>query len=127
MTAQKSAVAQILIAGYNNPNEMEDDMMDETFKDHALEALEQVIDPELGVDVVDLGLIYDVAIDNGVCTVTMTLTIMGCPLSDMLSEDIDSVLSRMPEVNEVKINLVWEPAWSVDNLSRQAKIMLGIH
>ncbi len=44
MTAQKSAVAQILIAGYNNPNEMEDDMMDETFKDHALEALEQVID-----------------------------------------------------------------------------------
>lgn len=102
-------------------------MMDETFKDRALEALEQVIDPELGVDVVDLGLIYDVAIDNGVCTVTMTLTIMGCPLSDMLSEDIDGVLSRMPEVNEVKINLVWEPAWSVDNLSRQAKIMLGIH
>jgi metal-sulfur cluster biosynthetic enzyme len=57
----------------------------------------------------------------------MTLTIMGCPLSDMLSEDIDNTLSALSEVKEVKINLVWEPAWSVDNLSRQAKIMLGIH
>lgn len=120
-------MAQLRLAGYNKPNEMEGDMMDETFKNRALEALEQVIDPELGVDVVDLGLIYDVTLDDGVCTVTMTLTIMGCPLSDMLSEDIDAMLSRLPEVNEVKINLVWEPAWSVDNLSRQAKIMLGIH
>ncbi|MCI1985128.1 MAG: metal-sulfur cluster assembly factor [Lactobacillus sp.] len=102
--------------------------MDETFKDKALVALEQVIDPELGVDVVDLGLIYDVALDDaGTCVVTMTLTIMGCPLSDMLSEDIDNTLSALSEVKEVKINLVWEPAWSVDNLSRQAKIMLGIH
>ncbi|MFD1483781.1 metal-sulfur cluster assembly factor [Lacticaseibacillus baoqingensis] len=102
--------------------------MDETFKEKALVQLEQVIDPELGVDIVDLGLIYDVALDDaGVCVVTMTLTIMGCPLSDMLSEDIDNTLSALPEVKEVKINLVWEPAWSVDNLSRQAKIMLGIH
>ncbi|WP_390406348.1 metal-sulfur cluster assembly factor [Lacticaseibacillus jixiensis] len=102
--------------------------MDETFKDKALETLEQVIDPELGVDIVDLGLIYDVKLDdNGVCTVKMTLTIMGCPLSDMLSEDIESTLMHLDEVESVKIDLVWEPAWSVDNLSRQAKIMLGIH
>lgn len=101
--------------------------MEQTFKDKALEALEQVIDPELGIDIVDLGLIYDVALEDGLCTVTMTLTIMGCPLSDMLSEDIDTTLSQLPEVDKVKINLVWEPAWSVDNLSRQAKIMLGIH
>mgnify|MGYP004472413859 CR=1 FL=1 len=101
--------------------------MDETFKDKALEALEQVIDPELGIDIVDLGLIYGVELEAGICTVTMTLTIMGCPLSDMLSEDIDTTLSRLPEVDEVKINLVWEPAWSVENLTRQAKIMLGIH
>lgn len=120
------------IAGYNSPNtqaaDQEDDDMDETFKDKALETLEQVIDPELGVDIVDLGLIYDVKLDDeGLCTVTMTLTIMGCPLSDMLSEDIDNTLMHLDEVKAVKIDLVWEPAWSVDNLSRQAKIMLGIH
>lgn len=120
------------IAGYNSSNtqvdEQEADNMDETFKDKALETLEQVIDPELGVDIVDLGLIYDVKLDeDGLCTVTMTLTIMGCPLSDMLSEDIDSTLMHLDEVKAVKIDLVWEPAWSVDNLSRQAKIMLGIH
>ena len=101
--------------------------MAETFKDKALEALEQVIDPELGVDIVNLGLIYDVELDAGICTVTMTLTIMGCPLSDMLAEDIDNTLSQLPEIDTVKINLVWEPAWSVDKISRQAKIMLGLH
>ncbi|MFC6180535.1 metal-sulfur cluster assembly factor [Lactiplantibacillus daowaiensis] len=97
------------------------------FKQTGLDALKTVIDPELGVDIVSLGLIYDVTNDDqGHCLVTMTLTMMGCPLTDVLANGITDALKALPGVNEVEINLVWEPAWSIARMSRAARLTLGV-
>lgn len=97
-------------------------------KEQILSALEQVIDPELGIDLINLGLIYGVDLDEaGHCTVEMTLTTMGCPLTDMLDHDIHQVLEAIDGINSVEIHLVWYPAWSPDRLSRYARMALGIH
>lgn len=93
-----------------------------------MDALEDVIDPELGIDLVNLGLIYDVEVDdNKICTVTMTLTTMGCPLGDLLNNEITKAVTGVDGVKECKINLVWYPAWDISKMSRFAKIALGIH
>lgn len=97
-------------------------------EDVVMGALEQVIDPELGIDLVNLGLIYDVQVDEeGHCIITMTLTTMGCPLGDFLNEAITKAATSVDGVNDCKINLVWEPAWGIDRMSRFAKIALGLH
>ncbi|ANK60834.1 MULTISPECIES: metal-sulfur cluster assembly factor [Loigolactobacillus] len=100
----------------------------DNLKDRMLDALETVIDPELGCDIVNLGLIYGLSMtEDGECAVTMTLTTMGCPISDILEQMIDNALSIIPEVKKVKINLVWYPAWTVAKMSRYARISLGVH
>ena len=97
-------------------------------EDAVMGALEQVIDPELGIDLVNLGLIYDVQVDEeGHCIITMTLTTMGCPLGDFLNEAITKAATSVDGVNDCKINLVWEPAWGIDRMSRFAMIALGLH
>lgn len=101
--------------------------MTEELQDNMLACLEQVIDPELGIDIVNLGLIYGVDIDDdGLCTVTMTLTSMGCPLAGIIVEQIESALEDLPEVSETKVDIVWDPVWTKDRMSRYAKIALGI-
>lgn len=101
--------------------------MDEATKEYLLGALENVIDPELGIDIVNLGLIYDVELDDeGLATVTMTLTTMGCPLAGTIEQDIKYALSDLPEVKETKTNIVWNPPWGKEKMSRYAKIALGI-
>ena len=96
-------------------------------KDRILEALEMVIDPELGIDIVNLGLVYDIRFeDNGHTEIDMTLTTMGCPLADLLTDQIHDVMREVPEVTNLEVKLVWYPAWSVDKLSRYARIALGI-
>lgn len=99
----------------------------EELKRKAAEALENVIDPELGIDIVNLGLIYGIDFDeNNKCTVTMTLTAMGCPLSATIQEDVKRALSIVDEIQDAEIEIVWNPPWSMDNMSRYAKIALGI-
>ncbi|RLL45054.1 metal-sulfur cluster assembly factor [Oceanobacillus piezotolerans] len=101
--------------------------MDEALKENLMGALENVIDPELGIDIVNLGLVYDVDLDEeGICEVKMTLTAMGCPLSAHIERDVQFALSDIPEVKAVNVNIVWNPPWSKDNMSRYAKIALGI-
>ncbi|MFZ3579298.1 metal-sulfur cluster assembly factor [Virgibacillus sp. DJP39] len=101
--------------------------MEEALKDNMIGALENVIDPELGIDIVNLGLIYGVDMDdNGVCTVEMTLTSMGCPLAAHIEQDIRHALADIPEVKEIKVDIVWNPPWGKDKMSRYAKIALGI-
>lgn len=101
--------------------------MDELLKENIMGALENVIDPELGIDIVNLGLVYDIDLDgDGVCTVTMTLTSMGCPLGAHIEMDIKRALSDIPQVKETVVNIVWDPPWSKDRMSRYAKIALGI-
>lgn len=99
----------------------------EAIKDKILEALENVIDPELGIDIINLGLVYEISFeDSGLTEIKMTLTTMGCPLADLLTEQINDALRDIPEVTEIKVNLVWYPAWTVDKMSRYARIALGI-
>jgi metal-sulfur cluster biosynthetic enzyme len=107
---------------------MEGEMgMDQDMKDSMLGALENVIDPELGIDIVNLGLVYDVELDDeGVATVTMTLTSMGCPLGPVIVDQVNTALNELPEVKSTNVNIVWNPPWSKDKMSRYAKMALGV-
>lgn len=92
----------------------------------AMEKIREVLDPELGVSVVDLGLIYGVDVDeHGVATVTMTLTTIGCPLFPVMQKDIEDRLLELPEVNDVKIDLTFDPPWSPERMTEETKIRLG--
>ncbi|MCD2255828.1 metal-sulfur cluster assembly factor [Agrilactobacillus fermenti] len=109
------------------PETQATDAASNDIKDRILGALETVIDPELGIDIVNLGLIYDISLDkDGLCTINMTLTTMGCPLSDLLTEQINQALSTVPEVKDVDVQLVWYPQWTTERMSRYARIALGI-
>ena len=90
------------------------------------EALHNVYDPELGVNVVDLGLIYgiDVNEDRHV-TITMTFTIPGCPLHESIGEGVGAVLQSIPGVTNGKIQLVWDPPWEPSRMSEEGPRMLG--
>lgn len=101
--------------------------MEVALEENIMGALENVIDPELGIDIVNLGLVYGADLDDeGVCTVTMTLTAMGCPLAGHIEQDVKRSLSDIPEVEQADVNIVWDPPWDKDKMSRYAKIALGI-
>ncbi|RDI47791.1 metal-sulfur cluster biosynthetic enzyme [Falsibacillus pallidus] len=102
-------------------------MIDQDLKDNIMGALEQVVDPELGIDIVNLGLVYDVDLnEEGQATVTMTLTSMGCPLAGTIVDQVKVALSDIPEVKSTEVDIVWNPPWSKERMSRYAKIALGI-
>ena len=91
-----------------------------------VEKLREIPDPELGISIVDLGLIYDAKSDaKGNVEILMTLTTMGCPLFDLIREPIEQALTDLPEVKSVTVNLTFEPPWSIDKMSKEAKIKLG--
>ena len=94
-------------------------------RDDVIEALRQVEDPELGMDIVDLGLLYDVEVDDSNVKVTHSLTSMGCPVGPMIQEDIQNVASALPGVENVEVELVWEPPWTPERMSDDAKFILG--
>lgn len=96
-------------------------------KTTVLNQLHQVLDPELGVSIVALGLIYSVSLSkDGVCRITMTLTTIGCPLFGQIQKEIEDRVMEVPEVNEVKIDLTFDPPWSPEKMSPEAKIQLGL-
>ena len=89
--------------------------------------LSSVIDPELGIDLVNLGLIYTIDLDDhGICLIEMTLTTIGCTIADYLVQQVKVAVKQVDEVRNVDVQFVWEPAWSPDRLSRAAKLALGI-
>lgn len=92
-----------------------------------LDAMRQVIDPEVGVNIVDLGLIYGVEFSGpDKVKVTMTMTTMGCPLHAFLQDEAKKYIKKsFPDIKEVETLLVWEPAWSSDMMSEAAKSQLG--
>jgi metal-sulfur cluster biosynthetic enzyme len=94
-------------------------------KDEVIEALREVEDPELGMDIVELGLFYDAEIDGSTVKVTHTLTSMGCPVGPMIMEDIDRVVRQIPGVEDVDVELTWDPPWSPERMSDDAKFILG--
>lgn len=90
--------------------------------------LSEVLDPELNISIVDLGLVYEIHIDkkNNI-KILMTLTTLGCPLFGTIEQDIKSKLKELGvDERQVKIELVFEPPWSMDRMSESAKAMLGI-
>jgi metal-sulfur cluster biosynthetic enzyme len=94
-------------------------------KDDMFEALRQVEDPELGMDIVDLGLLYDVEIHGAKVKVIHSLTSMGCPAGPMIQEDIHRVASEVPGVENVEVELTWDPPWTPEKMSEDAKFILG--
>jgi metal-sulfur cluster biosynthetic enzyme len=94
-------------------------------KDEVVEALHQVEDPELGMDIVELGLLYDVEIAGPKVKVIHSLTSMGCPAGPMIQEDIHRVASGVPGVENVEIELTWDPPWTPELMSDDAKFILG--
>jgi len=87
--------------------------------------LHEVIDPEVGVNIVDLGLVFEVTLADGLADVRMTLTTPGCPLGGYMEDAIRCTLTRVPEVDDTHMNLVWEPAWGPHMMSYEAKRQLG--
>jgi metal-sulfur cluster biosynthetic enzyme len=94
-------------------------------KDEVVDALRQVEDPELGMDIVDLGLLYDVEVDGSKVKVIHTLTSMGCPVGPMIQENVDQVVRAIPGVDDVDVELTWDPPWSPEKMSDDAKFILG--
>ena len=91
-----------------------------------LEALKEVIDRELGVNVVDLGLIYGVAVDGTAIRITMTLTTPGCPLHESIAEAVQVALQDVfPRRGDVAVDLVWDPPWTPDRISDDGRWALG--
>lgn len=86
--------------------------------------LNNVIDPELDVGIVDLGLIYDVSIVKGVATVTMTLTSMGCPAGPEIMRGIEHEMGKYEGIKDVIVNLVWEPIWGPDRVHEAIRDLL---
>ena len=85
------------------------------------EELRAVEDPEMPISVVDLGLIYDVTVENGVATVTMTLTYTGCPARDYLQADVRQAAARAEGVDEAGVELVWSPEWNLEMVTEAGK------
>jgi metal-sulfur cluster biosynthetic enzyme len=99
-------------------------------RDEIDEAMRDVVDPELGINVVDLGLLYDVRVDEGeagaVITIDMTLTSAACPLTDVIEDQANSALTGGPKplASEVKINWVWMPPWGPDKITDEGREQL---
>ena len=90
-----------------------------------LETLRQVIDPEIGVNIVDLGLIYRFAYADGKLTVTMTLTTPGCPMHDSIAEGVKNILLGLEGVSEVAVEVVWDPPWHPSMMTAAARELTG--
>jgi metal-sulfur cluster biosynthetic enzyme len=94
-------------------------------EDDVLDALSNVIDPELGLDFVELGLVYDIDIDGGRVTITFTLTTPACPIGPQVSEQMHEFVGEIEGVEEVVPNMVFTPPWTPDKMSEDAKFALG--
>ncbi len=90
------------------------------------EGLRGVIDPELGVSIVDLGLVYDVRYEDGEAEVEMTLTSPGCPLAPIIDKKVREALSEVGEVKNLTLELVWEPPWTKEMMSDELKAEFGL-
>ena len=88
-------------------------------------ALRAVVDPELGINIVDLGLVYGVDIQDGHVKVTMTLTAIGCPLAFVVHQMVENALLQLDGVRSVQVEIVWDPPWTPERMSEEAKALLG--
>ena len=95
-------------------------------EDAVFEAVKEIIDPEVGINIVDMGLIYGVDIENDTVNITMTLTSPGCPAGGQLINGTQHVAQQLDGVKEVNVNVVWTPRWTAEMMTEEAKDELGI-
>lgn len=96
-------------------------------KEDIIEALKTVCDPEISINIYDLGLVYDIRQSpNGDVDIDMTLTAPGCPVAGVLPQQAADVVALVEGVGQVSVKIVWEPAWSIDRLSEEAKAMMEL-
>jgi len=95
-------------------------------KEQVYEVLQTCYDPEIPVNIVELGLIYDVAVNEGKVAVKMTLTTPGCGMGTMIASQAQKRILDLPEVKEASVNLVWEPPWDPSMMSAEAREKLGM-
>jgi FeS assembly SUF system protein len=96
-------------------------------KPKILDAIRTVFDPEIPVNILELGLIYDVFVDaNGVAGIRMTVTAPGCPAAQALPVEVAEKAKSVPGVTDAKVDVVWDPAWTKDRMSDAAKLQLGM-
>ena len=100
--------------------------METLTKNDVVEALHQVEDPELGMDIVELGLLYDVEVQGAKVKVIHSLTSMGCPAGPLIQQDIERVVQDIPDVEAVDTELTFDPPWTPERMSDDAKFILGI-
>jgi len=101
------------------------DSMAEVTVDDVQEALENVIDPELGLDFVELGLVYDIAVEGEEVFITFSLTSAGCPIGPQVSEQMEEFVGELEGVSAVYPKLVFTPQWTPERMSEDAKFALG--
>lgn len=95
-------------------------------RDDVVSALKNVYDPEVPVNIWDLGLIYDVKAADGKVEVKMTMTSPTCPMADEIMENARAEIAKIPNVSEINIDLVWNPAWDISMMSEAAKVELDL-
>lgn len=95
-------------------------------KKQVVDVLKTIPDPEIGVSLWDLGLIYKVTVKGGIVTIIMTLTTIGCPLFDLIANPIKSEVKKIPGVTRVEVELTFEPPWTMERMSESAKAQLGM-
>ncbi|MGI8404154.1 MAG: metal-sulfur cluster assembly factor [Thermomicrobiales bacterium] len=107
---------------------MEDTLVAAEFtKDDVFAGLKNVYDPEIGINIVDLGLVYDADIgETSDVLVTMTLTSLGCPLGPVIVQEVNNALKDLPGIGDTDVKLVWSPPWTPDLMTEDAKDELGI-
>jgi metal-sulfur cluster biosynthetic enzyme len=88
--------------------------------------LTEVYDPELSLPITDLGLVYDVHVEGPRADVKMTLTTIGCPLADTLIQIAEQAILKVPGIEEAHVELIWDPPWSVEMMSDEARMRLGM-
>jgi len=98
---------------------------DEAIEAEAWDRLHEVYDPEIGLNLVDLGLVYDLTSDHGKVHVIMTLTTPGCPMSDSMPPAVQRVIESIPGVIDVDVDLIWDPPWDPDRITGQGRSELG--
>ena len=100
---------------------------DEDLKDRVVEALKSIYDPEIPVDIYELGLIYDVAISEECdAIVTMTLTTPHCPVAESLPQEVEMRVLSVPGIRDAEVKLVWDPPWDPSKMSDEARLELGM-
>jgi metal-sulfur cluster biosynthetic enzyme len=125
-SAEPTAAAEHVDEHLDDAQTSDDAGAGDLTEDRVLEALKQVIDPELGINIVDLGLVYDVGIrPDGAVHIEYTLTTMGCPIGPLIEQQMQSLLAGIPGVTSLEAEMVIRPPWSPEMMSEEAKAALG--